>query len=67
MLRGEEGREQARLQLKTYPMSTGSNGNLGSVMVFTHQWDEAIEQLNTQSIWIRTTGDKSPMRSSMAP
>ena len=45
MLRGEEGMEQARLQLKTYPMSTGSNGNQGSIMVFTRQWDEAIEQL----------------------
>lgn len=45
MLRDEEGLEQARLQLKTYPLSTGANGNLGSVMVFAHHWDEAIEQL----------------------
>lgn len=29
------------------PLSTGLNGNLGSVFVFTHQWDKAIEQLRT--------------------
>jgi eukaryotic-like serine/threonine-protein kinase len=45
MLRDEEALEQAHLQLKTYPLSTGANGNLGSVMVFAHHWDEAIEQL----------------------
>ena len=44
MRRSEEAMEQARLQLKTYPMSTVPNGNLGSVMVFTHQRDQAIEQ-----------------------
>jgi serine/threonine-protein kinase len=45
MLRAEEGMEQARLLLKMYPLSAGANGNLGSVMVFAHEWDQAIEQL----------------------
>jgi len=31
--------------LQTDPLSTGLNGNLGSVLVFTRQWDKAIEQL----------------------
>jgi Tfp pilus assembly protein PilF len=42
MGRREEAVEQARLQTKTYPLSFGANGNLGSVFVFT---DEAITQL----------------------
>jgi serine/threonine-protein kinase len=45
MLRNNEALEAARRPLKLYPLSTGLNGNLGSVMVFTHQWDQAIEQL----------------------
>jgi hypothetical protein len=33
--------------VQTDPLSTGLNGNLGSVFVFTHPWDKAIEQLHT--------------------
>ena len=33
--------------MQTDPLSTGMNGNLGSVFVFTHQWEKAIEQLRT--------------------
>ena len=32
---------------KTDPLSTGLNGNLGSIYIFTHQWDKAIEQLRS--------------------
>jgi serine/threonine-protein kinase len=46
MLRDEQALDEARQGLKLYPLSTGLNGNLGSVMVFAHQWDKAIEQLN---------------------
>jgi TolB-like protein/Tfp pilus assembly protein PilF len=45
MGRQEEAIVQARLQTKTYPLSFGANGNLGSVFVFTQRWDEAITQL----------------------
>jgi len=45
MLRNKDALDQARLLLKLYPLSTGGNGNLGSVMVFAHQWDDAINQL----------------------
>ncbi|MEA2258056.1 MAG: hypothetical protein QOJ51_881, partial [Acidobacteriaceae bacterium] len=36
---------EARRLLHIDPLGTGGNGNLGSVFVFTHQWDKAIEQL----------------------
>jgi tetratricopeptide (TPR) repeat protein len=45
MSRDDQALEEARKLLNRYPMSTGANGNLGSVMVFTHHWDMAIEQL----------------------
>jgi tetratricopeptide (TPR) repeat protein len=43
--RNDEAVEQARQMLRKYPLSTGANANLGSVLVFTHRWDEAITQL----------------------
>ena len=45
MGRGDQAVEEAKQPLKINPLSTGLNGNLGSVLVFTHQWDKAIEQL----------------------
>ena len=36
---------EARLLVQMDPLSTGGNGNLGSVLVFTQQWDEAIQEL----------------------
>jgi serine/threonine protein kinase/tetratricopeptide (TPR) repeat protein len=45
MGRGEQAVEEAKQPLQFDPLSTGLNGNLGSVLVFTHQWDKAIEQL----------------------
>lgn len=36
---------EAERALRIDPISTGLNGNLGSVFVFTHQRDKAIEQL----------------------
>jgi serine/threonine protein kinase/tetratricopeptide (TPR) repeat protein len=45
MGRNNEAIAVARRQLQVDPLSTGHNGNLGSVLVFTHQWDRAIEQL----------------------
>jgi tetratricopeptide (TPR) repeat protein len=47
MGRGDEAVAQAKRGLQTDPLSTGLNGNLGSVFVYTHQWDKAIEQLRT--------------------
>jgi len=47
MGRGDEAVAEAKRGLQTDPLSTGLNGNLGSVFVFTHQWDKAIEQLRT--------------------
>jgi hypothetical protein len=47
MGRGDEAVAQAKRGLQTDPLSTGMNGNLGSVFAFTHQWDKAIEQLRT--------------------
>ena len=47
MDRGDEAVAEAKRGLQTDPLSTGLNGNLGSVFVFTHQWDKAIEQLRT--------------------
>jgi eukaryotic-like serine/threonine-protein kinase len=47
MGRGDEAVAEAKRGLQTDPLSTGLNGNLGSVLVFTHQWDKAIEQLRT--------------------
>jgi TolB-like protein/Tfp pilus assembly protein PilF len=47
MGRGDEAVAEARRALQTDPLSTGLNGNLGSVFVFTHQWDKAIEQLRS--------------------
>ena len=47
MGRGDEAIAEAKRGLQTDPLSTGLNGNLGSVFVFTHQWDKAIEQLHT--------------------
>jgi tetratricopeptide (TPR) repeat protein len=45
MLRNNQALEEARRLFKIDPLSTAGNGNLGSVMVFTHRWDVAIEQL----------------------
>jgi tetratricopeptide (TPR) repeat protein len=45
MGRADEAINEARRPLQTDPLSTGLNGNLGSVLVFTRQWDKAIEQL----------------------
>jgi tetratricopeptide (TPR) repeat protein len=45
--RGDEAVAEAKRGLQTDPLSTGLNGNLGFVFVFTHQWDKAIEQLRT--------------------
>jgi TolB-like protein/Tfp pilus assembly protein PilF len=42
--RNDEAVEQARLMTRAFPLSTGANANLGSVLVFTHRWDEAIAQ-----------------------
>ena len=47
MGRNDEAVAEAERALRTDPISTGLNGNLGSVLVFTHQWDKAIEQLRT--------------------
>jgi tetratricopeptide (TPR) repeat protein len=47
MGRGDEAVAEAKRGLQIDPLSTGLNGNLGSVFVFTHQWDKAIEQLRT--------------------
>jgi TolB-like protein/tRNA A-37 threonylcarbamoyl transferase component Bud32/cytochrome c-type biogenesis protein CcmH/NrfG len=44
---GNQAIAEAKRGLQTDPLSTGLNGNLGSVFVFTHQWDKAIEQLHT--------------------
>ena len=41
----EEAVKQARLCLQQDPLDTGGNGNFGSVLVFTHRWDEAIQAL----------------------
>jgi tetratricopeptide (TPR) repeat protein len=45
MGRNDEAVDQARQMQRMYPLSTGGNANLGSVLVFTHRWDEAIAQL----------------------
>ena len=45
MGRNDQAIEEARRLLQMDPLGTGGNGNLGSVFVFTHQWDKAIEQL----------------------
>jgi tetratricopeptide (TPR) repeat protein len=45
MDRNDEAVEEARRLLHVDPLGTGGNGNLGSVLVFTHPWDKAIEQL----------------------
>jgi tetratricopeptide (TPR) repeat protein len=45
MGRGDEAVAQAKRGLQFDQISTGLNGNLGSVFVYTHQWDKAIEQL----------------------
>jgi TolB-like protein/Tfp pilus assembly protein PilF len=45
MRRNDEAVAEAERALRIDPISTGLNGNLGSVFVFTHQWDKAIEQL----------------------
>jgi eukaryotic-like serine/threonine-protein kinase len=45
MGRNEQAVDEARRLLQIDPLSMGGNGNLGSVFVFTHQWDKAIEQL----------------------
>jgi serine/threonine protein kinase len=47
MGRSDEAVKQARLLVQEDPLSTGGNGNLGSVFVFTHRWDEAIETLRS--------------------
>jgi len=47
MDRGDEAIALAKRGLQIDPLSTGLNGNLGSVYVFTHQWDKAIEQLRS--------------------
>lgn len=45
MGRNDEAVAEAERGLRIDPISTGLNGNLGSVLVFAHQWDKAIEQL----------------------
>ena len=45
MGRDDEAIAEAKRGLQIDTLSTGLNGNLGSVFVFTHQWDNAIEQL----------------------
>jgi eukaryotic-like serine/threonine-protein kinase len=45
MGRADEAVKEARLLLERDPLSTGDNGNLGSVLVFAHRWDEAIQEL----------------------
>ncbi|HEY2472700.1 MAG TPA: protein kinase [Terracidiphilus sp.] len=47
MGRGDEAIAEAKRGLQIDPLSTGLNGNLGSVFVFTHQWEKAIEQLRS--------------------
>ena len=47
MGRNREAIDEATLLVRLNPLSTGDNGNLGSVFVFTHQWDKAIEQLRS--------------------
>jgi uncharacterized protein HemY len=47
MLPGDQALDEARKLLKRHPLSTGANGNLGSVVVFTRHWDSAIEQLKS--------------------
>jgi len=47
MGRNDEAIAEARLLLRDDPLSTGGNGNLGSVLVFTHRWEEAIAQLRS--------------------
>ena len=47
MGRAEEATDQARQMLRIDPLSTGANGNLGSVLVFTQRWDVAIAQLRS--------------------
>jgi serine/threonine-protein kinase len=45
LLRNDQAIEEAHQALRLNPLSTGGNGNLGSVLVFARQWDKAIEQL----------------------
>ena len=45
MGRSDQAIEEAHRVVGLNPLSTGGNGNLGSVFVFTHRWDKAIEQL----------------------
>ena len=45
MGRNDQAIEEARRVVGLNPLSTGGNGNLGSVFVFTRHWDKAIEQL----------------------
>jgi TolB-like protein/Flp pilus assembly protein TadD len=46
MGRNDEAVDQASRFLQIDPFDSLGNGNLGSVFVFTHQWDKAIEQLH---------------------
>jgi tetratricopeptide (TPR) repeat protein len=43
--RSDQAIEEARRLLQMDPLGTGGNGNLGSVFVFTHEWDKAVKQL----------------------
>jgi tetratricopeptide (TPR) repeat protein len=47
MGRKEEALKEARLLVQMDSLSTGANGNLGSVLVFTQRWDEAIQELRS--------------------
>jgi hypothetical protein len=45
MGRKQEAVKQAQIVVQMDPLDTTGNGNLGSVFVFNHQWDEAIDTL----------------------
>jgi len=54
--RGQEAIDQARQMLRVDPLSTGANGILGSVPVFTHRSDEAIASCAARSTSIPAIG-----------
>ena len=56
MGRGHEAVAEARRGLQTDPLSTGLNGNLGSVFVFTHQWEKRSSNCVHPSISIQIIG-----------
>jgi tetratricopeptide (TPR) repeat protein len=45
--RNDEAIEAAKKLLQLDPLDVVANGNLGSVLVYAHRWDEAIAQLRS--------------------